>query len=148
VPKVAPGIIPRRALLEPWVDALKGELLLRTGKASEGRTLLMEVQGKLRGIPGPDAWTQTLFHLEGMARSAREAGDWVLAEYTAKQMIDHDPAYGGSHLALALVLRHQGDLDGSDRELDAARRSWRDADPDLPELASIASLRKPKSLGR
>jgi hypothetical protein len=108
----------------------------------------MEVEGKLRGIPGPDAWTQTLFHLEGMARSAREAGAWDLAEYTAKQMLDHDAAYGGSHFALALVLQHQGDAEGADRELDAARRAWHDADPDLPELASIASLRKPKSLRR
>ena len=137
VPRVAPGIIPRRAAVAPWVEGLRGELLLRTGKGAEGRAVLKEVQRVLRATPGPDAWTQTLFRLESMARSAREAGDWELAEYTAAQMLDHDPAYGGSHLAMALVLRRAGDAAGTTRHCEAARRYWRDADPDLPELLLI-----------
>jgi hypothetical protein len=80
-----------------------------------------------------------------MGRSAREIGNWELAEHTAKQMMEHDPAYGGSHLALALVLKHRGDAAGADREFGDARRSWRDADPDLPELKWIAaSSQKPQ----
>jgi hypothetical protein len=56
-------------------------------------------------------------------------------------MLDHDPAYGGSHFAMALVLEHKGDAAGMRRELEAATKSWRDADPDLPELMQIrASL--------
>lgn len=149
VPRMTPGVIPRRSMLEPWVEALRGDLLLRTGKGLEGQAILVEVQRALRRIPGPDAWTQTLFHLEAMGRNAREVGNWDLAEHTAKQMIEHDAAYGGSHLALALVLRHRGDAAGADRELDAARRYWRDADPDLPELKwAAASSPKPKPSGR
>jgi Tfp pilus assembly protein PilF len=149
VPRVTPGVIPRRSMLEPWVEALRGELLLRTGKGLEGQAMLVEVQRALRRIPGPDAWTQTLFHLEAMGRNAREVGNWELAEHTAKQMMEHDPAYGGSHLALALVLKHRRDAAGADREFGDARRYWRDADPDLPELQwAAASSQKPQPSGR
>ena len=135
VPRVTAGIIPNRGIVEGWVEALRGELLLRTGRMDEGRAMLKEAQRALRAAPGPDAWIQALFRLETMARSAREAGDWELADYTARQMLDHDAAYGGSHLALALVLDHQGDARGADGEREAARRYWRDADRDLPELS-------------
>ena len=32
------------------------------------------VRKKLRAAPGPDAWTQTLFTIEAIARAAREVG--------------------------------------------------------------------------
>ena len=91
----------------------------------------------LRAVPGPDAWIQALFHLETIARSARQVGDLELAEYSAGQMLEHDPAYGGSHLAMALALRQKGDAAGAAREFEAARRCWRQADPDLAELREI-----------
>jgi hypothetical protein len=137
VPRVTPGIVPNRTMVEPWVESLHGDLLIRTGKKAEGRTTLKEVQRKLRVTPGADAWIQTLFRLESIARSAREAEEWELAEYTAAQMLDHDAAYGGSHFAMALVLRHKGDTAGAAREFEAARHYWRNADPDLPELREI-----------
>jgi tetratricopeptide (TPR) repeat protein len=137
VPRVTAGIIANRSIVAPWVEALHGELLIRTGKADEGQKALKDVQRALRATPGPDAWIQTLFRLESIARSAREAGDWDLAEYTAGQMIDHDAAYGGSHFAMALVLQHKGDTAGAAREFEAARRYWGNADPDLPELREI-----------
>jgi tetratricopeptide (TPR) repeat protein len=137
VPLVAAGLIPRRSAVQPWVEALEGEILLRTGEGDKGRVQLKSVQQAMRAIPGPDAWSQTLFRLESMARSAREVGDWDLAEFTAGQMLDHDAAYGGSHLAMALVLQHRGDLAGATREFEAARKGWRDADPDLAELKLI-----------
>jgi hypothetical protein len=58
---------------------------------------------KWRSLPGPDAWSQSLFRLEAMARSARAVGDWELAGRMAQLMLEHDPAYFGSHYALALV---------------------------------------------
>jgi tetratricopeptide (TPR) repeat protein len=140
VPRVTPGLVPRRSEVEPWVESLRGDLLLRTGKAEEGRAVLKEVQSTLRAIPGPDAWMQTLFRLELIARIAREAEDWELAEYSARQMLDHDAAYAGGHLALALVLGHEGDAAGMSRELEIAKRLWRDADPDLAELVQIAAV--------
>ena len=121
----------------PYVDALRAEILLREGKAEEGRALMKDVQARLRALPGPDAWTQALFRLDAFARIARDVGDWDLAEYTALQMIDHDAAYGGSHLALALVARHRGDVEVAQQEAAAARKYWKDADRDLKELAQL-----------
>ena len=97
-----------------------------------------QVQKRLRATPGPDAWIQTLFRLETIARAARTAGDWELAEHTALQMIDHDAAYGGSHHALGLVLRNKGDVPGASAAFETARRLWADADENLPELREMA----------
>jgi hypothetical protein len=134
IPRITPGIIPSRALVQPWVDALHGELLLKNGSQEEGRKILKDVQRALRSIPGPDTWIQTLFRLESIARTAREANDWELAEYTATQMLDHDAAYGGSHLALALVLEKKGDAAGAAKEFEIAKRYWQQADPEIVKL--------------
>ena len=61
---------------------------------------------KWRALPGPDAWTQSLFRLEALARSAREVGDWALAARMAQLMLEHDPNYAGTHYALGLVAQH------------------------------------------
>lgn len=138
IPIVTPGILPNRSAVQPWVDALRGEMLLKNGKREEGRRLLQQVQKSMRAILGADAWTQTLFRLEAMARTARETNDWELAEFTARQMIEHDPAYGGSHLALALVLQKQGRNEEAAKAMRDAQRFWKDADSDLLELKLIA----------
>jgi hypothetical protein len=114
--------------------------LLRSGKEAEGRAALKEVVASLRAAPGPDAWSQGLFRLETLARSARSVGDWELADYVAGQMLDHDDDYGGSHFARFVVLQHRGDAAGAATEAEAARRCWRDADPDLPELEQLADV--------
>ena len=137
VPLLTVGIDPSRSSVEPWVEALRGEILLRGGQQKDGRAVLKEVVKALRAATGPDAWSQGLFRLETLARSAIDVGDWELAEFIAAQMLDHDAAYGGSHFTFALVLRHKGDAAGVAREVAAARRYWRDADPDLPELEKL-----------
>jgi tetratricopeptide (TPR) repeat protein len=121
----------------PYVEALRGEALLRTGKRAEGTAALEEVERKIRALPGPDAWSQALFRLESIARVARKAGEWELAEFTARQMLEHDPAYAGSHYALALAAEHKGDAATSREEFAAAEKLWSKADPDLPELARL-----------
>src|SRR5206468_1166413 len=98
---------------------------------------------RTRAIPGPDAWSQALFRLESIARAARDAGDWELADFTAKQMLEHDPAYAGSHLAAGLVAAHVGDAATASRELAEARRLWHAADAELPELAEIRAKSSP-----
>jgi hypothetical protein len=96
VPRVALGLIPRRMQVEPWVDGVRGEVLLREGNREEGGAVIREVIRAMRAIPGPDAWTLALFRIESMARTAREVGDWELAAFIAGQMLEHDPDYGGS----------------------------------------------------
>jgi tetratricopeptide (TPR) repeat protein len=123
-----------RGWVEPYVDVARGELLLRTGARSEARSLLEEVQARIRAVPGPDAWMEALFRLEEIARLARELGDWELAEYTAGQMREHDAAYAGTQYALALVAERKGDRAAARQAFAEAVRLWAKADSDLPEL--------------
>ena len=139
VPKVLPGIAPNRAQVEPWVESLRAELLLRSGDRATGSALMKDMIKSLRALKGPDAWSQALFRIETMARTARDVGDWDLAAFAADQMIEHDAAYGGSHLAKALVLKQKGDAPAAQRELELAKKGWKDADPELPERALLAA---------
>ena len=59
-----------RGWVEPYVDAARGELMLRSGSRDEGRALLKEVQARLRAVPGPDAWMEALFRLEEIGRAS------------------------------------------------------------------------------
>lgn len=136
------------AAIATHLEILQGEFFLRTGRKDKGRAILKEVQKKLRADPGPDAWTQALFRLEGIARVAREIGDWDLAAHTAEQMQEHDPAYAGTHYLLALVAEQRGDFDRALAEFTQAGKLWADADEDLLELTVIreklARMRKAK----
>ena len=138
IPAVTPGLDPSRAGVEPWVAALRGELLLRTGQREEGSAVLRDVVRALRAATGPDAWSQSLFRLEALARSAIAAEAWDLADFIAAQLLEHDAAYGGSHFAMARVLEHKGDAEGSRRELELARRCWADADESVRALVKTA----------
>ena len=99
--------------------------------------MLEDVAKRVRAAPGPDVWNQALFTLEAMARAARAVGDWELAGGMARQMLAHDPSYGGSHYALALVAEHDEDAATAKNELALAVKYWAKADPDLAELADI-----------
>jgi tetratricopeptide (TPR) repeat protein len=112
------------------LKALQGEFFLRTGKKEQGRPLLEQAAREVRAAPGPDAWTQALFTLESIARAARQVGDWEFAEWAAKQMLEHDAQYAGSHLALALVAEHRGDAKTAAAERALAAKYWSGADRD------------------
>ena len=79
----------------------------------------------------------TLTGLPAIARTARTVGDWELAGRVARQMIEHDPSYGGSHYALGLVADHDEDRATAKTELALAQKYWAKADADFPELAEI-----------
>jgi tetratricopeptide (TPR) repeat protein len=136
------GIQYPRSMVAPFAEVLRAAILLRSDKAAEGRALLTEQEAKLRALTGPDAWIQTLFQLEGIFRTARAAGDWDLAAHTAQQMLEHDPAYAGTHLALALVARHKGERAVVDHELAVAERGWAAADAGFTELTDVRSARQ------
>jgi tetratricopeptide (TPR) repeat protein len=119
------------------LEELQGELLLRTGEAGKGRAMLDAMIVKARALPGPDEWAQALFTLESVARSARDASDWEFAGRVAQQMLEHDPAYAGTHYALALVAEHQGDRRLARAELLLAEKQWSRADPGFPELRDV-----------
>jgi tetratricopeptide (TPR) repeat protein len=129
----------RTQFVAPYVEVLQGEFLLRTGKVESGRSVLTEVERKLRLEKGPDEWVQALFALEGIARIARAAGDWQLAAQTAREMLEHDPNYAGTHYALALIAEHGGDSATALKEFALAEKYWQKADSDLPELILVKS---------
>ena len=125
------------------LEALQGEFLLRTAQRDKGRSAMERAAQKWRGLPGPDAWTQSLFRLEALARTAREVGDWTLAARLAQMMLEHDPNYAGTHYALGLVSHHNtGTSDTTLREFALAEKAWAGADKDLAELKKMSDLRR------
>jgi tetratricopeptide (TPR) repeat protein len=117
------------------LEALQGEFNLRTAQRDKGRAMMESAARKWRSLPGPDAWSQSLFRLEALARAARNVGDWTFAARMAQLMLEHDANYAGTHYALALVAQHDGNADTARREFDLAVKAWATADRDLPELA-------------
>ncbi len=119
------------------LQSMQGEFLLRTGQREKAHQMLEDVVRKERAAPGPDAWSQTLFSIEGIARAARDAGDWDFAGWAAGQMREHDSNYAGTHYALGLVAQHRGDRTTMAAEFALAAKGWGQADPGLPELKVI-----------
>lgn len=118
------------ALVADALQAFQGEFLLRTGKRDQGRPMLEDAVRKVRARPGPDAWAQALFTIEAIARAAREVGDWDFAGWAARQLLEHDPNYAGTHAALALVAEHRGDAKTAAAERALAAKYWKNADPE------------------
>ena len=128
-------------LLANSLQALQGEFLLRTGQRDKAWPMLEDVARKLRAAPGPDAWTQAVFTLERIARVARESGEWNVADWAAQQMIAHDARYAGGHFAAGLVAEHRGERDAAHQAFERAGTLWNKADPGLPELSKIRTVR-------
>lgn len=127
--------IPERVVTAlPYPAALEAALLLHQGHTPEGEAIYIKVEQSALAMPGPDGWVAAIFVLESIARHARQAGDWPLAQYTAQQMIQHDPYYAGGHFAIGLVAEHAGEADGLHEMFTTAAQYWSHADPDLPEL--------------
>jgi tetratricopeptide (TPR) repeat protein len=118
-------------------EALQGEFFLRTGQVEKGRAMLESMVKKARAAPGPDEWAAALFTLESIARAAREAGDWEFAARMARQMLEHDNAYAGSHYALALAAEHNGDTRLAASEYALAAKYWARADSGFAELTTV-----------
>jgi len=120
-----------------YVEGLRGEILLKQGQKEKATELLKQLEPAMRLLSGPDEWTETLFWLEDIFRSARAADDWELAEFTAAQMAEHDTHYGGSHYALALVAEHKGDTATARREFTETERAWAHADSDFAPVIDV-----------
>lgn len=131
-----------QALVVIPLEALQGEFRLRTAQREQGRQGMERAAMKWRSLPGPDAWTQSLFRLEALARAARQVGDWPFAARMAQLMLEHDPNYAGTHYALGLVAQHDGNDATAKREFALVAKAWANADRDLPELKTISDFRR------
>jgi tetratricopeptide (TPR) repeat protein len=128
---------PRMAAALPYPTVLRGEIFLRENRTQDAEDLLADVQKSILAMPGPDAWSGATFQLETMAQGARAAGDWELAGFTAKNMIEHNPNYAGGYYAMALVAAHSKDAAAESKLLASAQKLWAKADPDLAELKDL-----------
>jgi tetratricopeptide (TPR) repeat protein len=123
--------------VEPYLEALRGALLLKSGDKSSGEQLFRRVVLRISAANGPDAWTQGLFQLEFMFVVARGDDDWELAGQLAQAMYQRAPDYAGSHYALAIIAKDGQHFETAKQEFAAAEKLWSKADPDLPELAVV-----------
>jgi tetratricopeptide (TPR) repeat protein len=110
---------------------LQAEILLREKNWDKANTLMQQVEEQIMAVPGPDAWSEALFQLDSIARMARDAGDWDLADYTARKMVKHDPSYAGGYFASALVAEHQGDTSTARQGFAMGDKLWSKADADV-----------------
>jgi tetratricopeptide (TPR) repeat protein len=126
----------------PSIRLLRAELLLhgaagRPGAADSARAELLELGRVARSATEPDDWLVSLFRLEAMARTARGAGEWALADSAARLMLEHDSTYAGTHYALGLAAERRGDHRRARLAFERARRLWDAADPGFPQLAEL-----------
>jgi tetratricopeptide (TPR) repeat protein len=121
----------------PDAGLLNAEILLWQGRTEKSDALFREIEKKIRAVPGPDSWNQALFQLESIASAARDAGDWGLAEFTAQQMIEHDPSYAGGYYALGLAVEHRGADVAAREQFVKAENRWARADADMSELVQV-----------
>jgi hypothetical protein len=128
---------PRTSAALPYPSVLRADILLRENQTREAETLFIDVEKSVLSMPGPDAWSSATFQLETIAQRAREVGDWELAGFTARKMMEHNPSYAGGYYAMALVAQHEGSSTVATQLFASAQKLWRKADPDLPELTPI-----------
>jgi tetratricopeptide (TPR) repeat protein len=124
----------------PDAGLARAEFLLQVGKQDEADQLFNRIVRDVRGVPGPDSWSQALFQLESIAEIARDSGDWDLAAFAAQQMVDHDPSYAGGYFALGMVAAHRGAAAEEQQQFARAAKLWHSADNDLPELRKIHQM--------
>lgn len=113
----------------PTVGLLHAEILLQEKRWAEANGLIREIEQKISAVQGPDGWSEALFDLESIAKAARKAGDWELAESTARRMVEHDPTYAGGYYALGRVAQHKGDAATAQQQFVRGDKLWSKADP-------------------
>jgi tetratricopeptide (TPR) repeat protein len=128
---------PRTAAALPYPTILAADILMRENQKQDAEELLMGVEKSILAMPGPDAWSTATFQLETIAQGARNAGDWELARFTAKNLMEHNSSYAGGYYAMALVAEHAQDLEAASKLLGSAQKYWAKADADLPELTTV-----------
>src|SRR5207244_5964155 len=128
---------PRTAAALPYPTVLRADILLRENQTPEAEALLVEVEKSILAMPGPDAWSSAAFQLETISLRARDAGDWELAGFTARNLMEHNPNYAGGYYAMALVAQHGGNSTRATQLFASAQKLWSKADLDLPELANL-----------
>lgn len=110
--------------ISSWVIVLHAVLELDGGDHRHANSELSQLEKDLRARPGADAWSDALFQLELVDHLAVQFKAWDLAQFTAGQLQEHAPDYGGTHWALAQVAQHEGNESVARREIELATKAW------------------------
>jgi tetratricopeptide (TPR) repeat protein len=121
----------------PASEILRGAILLHDQKQPEADVAFKKIEAAIEAQSEPDIWMETLFQLQFIAQVARQYGDWKLADFTARQMIKHDPSYAGGYYELGLAMENSGDTALARRQFQMAEKLWSTADPDLTQLVRL-----------
>jgi tetratricopeptide (TPR) repeat protein len=116
----------------------RGEWMVRTGDA-RGVEMLRTALQRARAQRTPDGWIEGLFLLETVFQIGRATGNWELAGDAAAKLLEHDPAYGGTQLAIAQLAAHQGRAEDARRAYSAAANLWSAADADYALVKDVRS---------
>lgn len=115
--------------LEPHPKFLAALIALSDGNEREkGLADIRKFQLSAHKQFGPDPWAEALFQLETIAQVATQLNLTDFAEESTKLLAKHDPAYPGTHFALARLATQKGDSATARREEELARQGWAKAD--------------------
>ncbi|MGV3556807.1 tetratricopeptide repeat protein [Larkinella arboricola] len=117
------------AWLDPHPKFLAALIALHDPNGREkGLADIRKFQTSARDQTGPDPWIEALFQLEMIAQVAYQLELNGFAEEAARVLAEHDPAYPGTHFALARIADRKGDKTTANREYQLARQGWSKAD--------------------
>ncbi|WP_157579248.1 tetratricopeptide repeat protein [Spirosoma montaniterrae] len=115
--------------LEPHPKFLSALIALSDpAERDKGLIEIRKFQATARAQYGPDPWAEALFQLETIVQVAWQLNLFDLAEASTKLLAEHDPAYPGTHFALARLAAQKGDAATAQREQQLARQGWSKAD--------------------
>lgn len=117
------------AWLDPHPKLLASLITLHDpANREKGLAEIRKFQTSARNQTGPDPWIEALFQLEMIAQVAYQLKITDFAEESVKLLTEHDPAYPGTHFALARLADLKGDKTTAERERRLARQGWAKAD--------------------
>ena len=114
----------------------RGEWMVRKADP-RGVEMLRGALQRARAQRSPDGWIEGLFLLESIFQIGRSTGNWELAADAAAKLLEHDPAYGGTQLAVAQLAAHQGRTEDAQRAYSAAANLWSSADADYALVRDV-----------
>ncbi len=95
------------------------------------------IQSTLLKQTGPDPWIDALYFLQLLTQLSMNTGNLELAELSAKNMLLHDPEYGGGYLMLAKIKKQQGDMPAALTHFEKATHRFKDADPEFLQALQL-----------
>lgn len=111
-----------RAQLSMRMEILEAQIELLQGNQQHAIFRLRNLILQIRSLPGSDAWSDYVFHLEFIAEVSADAGEWDLTRSVAQELEAKAPFYRGTHTLLSRVAQHDGNLAAASQEMELSRK--------------------------